>query len=186
MCIGDVKGCGVRPNWEFRDEGKEIWQGLNSRAAVAIGKDRLSAVDFSGTIFVETEADDDFVGFVFSFQDSSNFYVVYSAKHSNVAKQGPWRITRVASTTGPSLELNAALWSPESVEGQTEILWKDPLGHGWKTKMPYRFSLQHRPINGTIRLQIYEGSSELFDTGDLVSPGLAGGRVGVFCYSQEK
>ena len=67
---------------------------------MAIGQDRLSGVDFSGTIFVETDGDDDFVGFVFSFQDSSNFYVVYSAKHSNVEEQGPWRIVRVASVTG--------------------------------------------------------------------------------------
>ena len=105
----------MEPKWEFRDEGKEIWQGLNSRAAVAIGKDRLSGVDFSGTIFVETDGDDDFVGFVFSFQDSSNFYVVYSAKESNVAAQGPWRIVRVASETGPSKALNTALWAPDSV-----------------------------------------------------------------------
>ena len=103
MCFSE--GCGVEPKWEFRDDGKEIWQGLNSRAAVAIGKDRLSAVDFSGTIFVETDSDDDFVGFVFSFQDNSNFYVVYSAKDSNVGNQGPWRIVRVASETGPSTAL---------------------------------------------------------------------------------
>ena len=46
LCVNE--SCGVEPKWEFRDEGKEIWQGLNSRAAIAIGKARLSAVDFSG------------------------------------------------------------------------------------------------------------------------------------------
>lgn len=155
---------------------------------MAIGKDRLSSVDFSGTIFVDTHVDDDFVGFVFSFQDSSNFYVVYSAKHNRPGGQGirPWRITRVSSQTGPSTELNSALWAAESVEGQTEILWQDPNDNGWKPKVPHRFFLQHRPINGTIRVQIYEGSSEVFDTGNLVSHALAGGRVGVFCYSQEQ
>ena len=184
MCFSE--GCGVEPKWEFRDDGKEIWQGLNSRAAVAIGKDRLSAVDFSGTIFVETDSDDDFVGFVFSFQDSSNFYVVYSAKDSNVGNQGPWRLVRVASETGPSTDLNSALWQPDSVEGQTKVLWRDPGNHGWKSKVPYQFFLQHRPINGTISLRIFEGSSELFDTGDIIDQGLAGGRVGIFCYSQEQ
>ena len=88
---------------------------MNSRPAVAIGKDRLSAVDFSGTIFVETDSDDDFVGFVFGFQDNSNFYVVYSAKDGRPNGQGirPWRITRVSSKTG-----------------KTALPWIDRLGSG--------------------------------------------------------
>ena len=155
---------------------------------MALGEPSLSSMDFSGTIFVDTDTDDDFVGFVFSFQDSSNFYVVYSAKHNRPGGQGirPWRITRVSSKTGPSTELRSALWAAESVEGQTDILWQDPENRGWKSKVPYQFFLQHRPINGTIRLKIFEGPTELFDTGNLVSNGLAGGRVGVFCDSQEK
>ena len=87
---------------------------------------------------------------------------------------------------GPSVELNSALWKPDSVEGQTEILWKDPSNQGWRTQVPYRFFLEHRPINGSIRLKIYEGSVELFDTGIITDHGLSGGRVGVFCYSQEQ
>ena len=69
--------------------------------SIGIGEDRLSAVDFSGTMMVEDDYDNDFIGFVFSYQDSSNFYVVYSAKYTN-SYGGPWRIVRVASTTGPS------------------------------------------------------------------------------------
>ena len=125
-------------------------------------------------------------GFVFSFQDTSNFYVVYSSKHDS--KQGPWKIVRVNSTTGPSNQLTGALSSTSSVPGQTEIIWQDPAGRGWKHQTPYRYLLQHRPIEGTIRLQIHEGSTELFDTGKLQAPapGLAGGRVGVFCMSQQE
>ena len=87
--------------------------------------------------------------------------------------------------TGPSQELNTALWKSESVEGQTEVLWKDPGNHGWKSKVPYRFFLEHRPMIGSIRLKVFEGSVELFDT-TITDHGLAGGRVGVFCYSQQE
>ena len=69
---------------------------------MAIGTARLSSVDFNGLIRVVTTSDDDFVGFVFSFQDSSNFYAVYSSKSGS--NQGPWKIVRVKSTNLGGLE----------------------------------------------------------------------------------
>ena len=46
--------------------------------------------------------DNDFIGFVFSFQDTHNFYVVYGSKQGS--GQGPWKIVRVASTDLTKLE----------------------------------------------------------------------------------
>ena len=66
---------------------------MNSATAVAIGTARLSAVDFSGTIRVDGSSDNDWVGAVFSFQDTQNFYVMYASKHQS--GQGPWRIVKV-------------------------------------------------------------------------------------------
>ena len=68
---------------------------------MAIGKDRLSSVDFSGLMLTE-DSDNDFFGFVFSFQDSRNFYVVYSSMDGS--NQGPWKIVRVESTNLGGLE----------------------------------------------------------------------------------
>ena len=69
---------------------------------MAIGTASLSAVDFSGLILVDTHGDNDFVGFVFSFQDTHNFYVVYGSKHGS--NQGPWKIVTVESTDLSLLE----------------------------------------------------------------------------------
>ena len=69
---------------------------------MAIGTASLSAVDFSGLILVDSHVDNDFVGFVFSFQDTHNFYVVYGSKHGS--NQGPWKIVRVQSTNLSLLE----------------------------------------------------------------------------------
>ena len=40
----------------------------------------MSGVNFEGTLFVNYDGDGDWMGAIFSFQDSSNFYLLMSAK----------------------------------------------------------------------------------------------------------
>ena len=70
------------PEWEFQNEGKEISQKVNSAPGIAIGAAKMAGMDFEGTFFVgEHEVpDNDFIGVIFSFQDSSHFYLVMSAR----------------------------------------------------------------------------------------------------------
>ena len=56
------------PVWSFRDEGREIHQYLNSAPGVAIGDKKFSAIDFQGTIFIDTNKDGDWLGLVFAYQ----------------------------------------------------------------------------------------------------------------------
>lgn len=53
------------PNWEIYNNGAEIVQTINSDPGLAIGYDKFAGVDFEGTFFVDTDIDDDYVGFVF-------------------------------------------------------------------------------------------------------------------------
>ena len=50
------------------------------------GYTKFEGVDFDGTFFVHDDKDDDYVGFVFSLQDSSSFYAVVWKKE----KQTYW------------------------------------------------------------------------------------------------
>ena len=65
------------PIWIFSDQGKEIFQQLNSDPTVAVGSIWFSDVDYEGTLIVENEKDDDWVGVVFSFQVKTflHFYI---------------------------------------------------------------------------------------------------------------
>ena len=59
---------------------------------------------------------------------------------------------------------------------------------GWKEGHSYRFNLLHRPKLGLIRLKLWEGEALVADSGNLVDDGadsLRGGRLGVYCDSQE-
>ena len=52
---------------------------MNSDPGLAVGFNRFGGVDFEGTFFVDTEIDDDYVGFIFSYQ-------VYGAVHTITTK----------------------------------------------------------------------------------------------------
>ncbi|XP_076645729.1 thrombospondin isoform X2 [Halictus rubicundus] len=183
------------PVWRINHGGAEIQQLVNSDPGIAIGPDVFSGVDFEGTFFVEDDADDDSVGFVFSYQDNRRFYIVAWKKgHQPYWMPTPFRavgdpgiqLKLVNSDTGPGELLRNSLWHNEDTPNQVKILWRDPKKIGWKEKTPYRWQLLHRPRIGLIRFRLYQGKQLMADSGNVYDSTLKGGRLGVYCFSQEK
>ena len=184
----------IDPHWIIFNQGAEIVQTLNSDPGLAVGFHAFGGVDFEGTFFVDTEIDDDFVGFVFSYQDNAHFYTVMWKKASQTYWQAtPFRavaepgisLKKISSSTGPGQLMRNSLWHTGDTEGQVKLLWKDPRNSGWKERVAYRWLLLHRPKIGLIRLRIFEGENMVADSGNVFDTTLKGGRVGVFCFSQE-
>ena len=70
----------IDPNWVIYNKGAEIVQTMNSDPGLAVGFHRFGGVDFEGTFFVDTEIDDDYVGFIFSYQVisfSKNMHTIF-------------------------------------------------------------------------------------------------------------
>ena len=200
----------IDPHWVIYNKGAEILQTMNSDPGLAVGFHAFGGVDFEGTFFIDTEIDDDYVGFVFSYQDNAHFYTVMWKKHTQTYWQStPFRavaepgiqLKLVTSQTGPGQMLRNSLWQTGHTENQVQLLWKDPRNVGWKERVAYRWLLLHRPRIGLIRylliynkfstfkinfrLRIYEGENMVADSGNLFDSTLKGGRLGVFCFSQE-
>lgn len=184
----------IDPNWVIYNKGAEIVQTMNSDPGLAVGFDSFGGVDFEGTFFVDTEIDDDYVGFIFSYQDNHKFYTVMWKKNTQTYWQAtPFRavaepgiqLKLVQSSTGPGQMLRNSLWHTGDTENQVKLLWKDPRNVGWKEKVAYRWLLLHRPRIGLIRLRIFEGENMVADSGNIYDSTLKGGRLGVFCFSQE-
>jgi len=184
----------IDPNWVIYNQGAEIVQTMNSDPGLAVGFHTFGGVDFEGTFFVDTEIDDDYVGFVFSYQDNKKFYTVMWKKNTQTYWQAtPFRAVAepgiqlkvVNSNTGPGQMMRNALWHTGDTFDQVRLLWKDPRNVGWKEKTAYRWLLMHRPKIGLVRLRIYEGENLVADSGNIYDSTLKGGRIGVFCFSQE-
>ena len=59
---------------------------------------------------------------------------------------------------------------------------------GWNAHTSYRFNIIHLPEQGLIRLRLYEGSALVVDSGNIIDTAadrLRGGKLGVYCDSQE-
>ena len=74
--MGLNPGAGGQPEWIILNDGAEILQTQNSAPGLAAGYDQLGGVDFEGTFFVNTESDDDYIGFVFGYQVYSPRYIL--------------------------------------------------------------------------------------------------------------
>ena len=135
-------------------------------------------LDFNGTLFVNDDKDDDYVGFVFNYQSNKRFMLVAWKKQNETYNEVKpyyramsgiqikvllqlcskyiayllytiWQV--VNSLSGPSAELRNALWKTKDTRNEMKTIWYDPNFVGWEYKKAYRWNLKYSADNGCMR-----------------------------------
>lgn len=194
VALDPIESSQADPNWIVQNQGREVLQTVNIDPGLMVGVRQFGGVDYEGTFYINDDADDDWVGFIFAYQSNRKFYVMawkkgeqdYWEKKPFEAKAIPGiELKMVNSKSGPGPKLRNSLWHSGSTPDEVTLLWKDPRNVGWKQRVAYRWKLIHRPQLGLIRFYLYEGAALLADSGNIFNGELKGGRLGVYCFSQE-
>ncbi|KAK7072801.1 hypothetical protein SK128_028189 [Halocaridina rubra] len=154
---------------------------------------RFSDVKYEGSLMFFGKGDDDFAGVVFSYVDRGHFYLVTWKK---LKQRDYWHPERVTANAGIQMklvntsssfgqEMRDALWSSQSTL-QASVLWTDSKNTGWDYGRLYEWEITHLASTGLINLKISTEGGILAQTGDIYDSTLRGGRLGVFCFSQQE
>lgn len=171
--------------YTFEQDGLAATQTRNAMASAFVYEPMLEGVEISGRLRVESTADDDFVGWVFGWQDSSNFYLVDWKQAGQVkepcgeAKVGV-SLKRVRAS-GP-VDRCEDLWNSDGSQKVTPLSDVTRHATGWKDETTYEFLIVFRP--GDLRVRIKEGDATVVDLSS-TDASFTSGRFGFYSYSQE-
>ncbi|XP_033752148.1 cartilage oligomeric matrix protein-like [Pecten maximus] len=90
----------------------------------------------------------------------------------------------VDSGIAPSTSYAYALYHGCNTAGITTLLWQDPDLTGWELGQGYRWTIEHSPSVGILRVCVDQGDRILVDSGYVLDVSIHGGRLGVFSYNQ--
>ena len=77
-------------------------------------------VEYDGTFYINDKKDNDWIGYIFSYQDKSNFYLFSASRWNSTENQGSWTVKRIDDSS--QADTRQALKPHTEVGGK--ILWQ--------------------------------------------------------------
>jgi hypothetical protein len=175
--------------WVLSEDKLSVTQTVNADPSVFVSDLDLGKTSIQGTWYVNSSDDDDFIGFVFAYQDPGHFYLFdWKGAEQESARQGMAIKIVDASFKGPdsgNLDANLPftntdLWTTDGSEGKITLLHFEPTV-GWQYQKPYKFQLDFQP--GVFSIIVKDGEQILFDK-TLEDNTYKSGKFGFYNYSQ--
>jgi hypothetical protein len=169
-------------SWVVSGDNLSVVQTQNSDPSVFLNGINETNYTLDGTWEVETTSDDDMVGFVFGYQDTSHFYVMdwkeLDQFSGSFAEEG-FSVKKIAANSFADLE-GDDFWNSAGTANST-ILDSFYSDNGWVPDVEYEFTLDFAP--GQFEITVKEGATVLWNT-QIFDNTYTSGQFGFYNYSQ--
>lgn len=187
----DYPGGQPAGNWVLGAGNTSVTQVTNADPSFYLNNKNQTSYSIDGSWEVTTSSDDDFMGFVFGYQNSSNFYL-FDWKQANqnyaggTATEG-MTIKKMTGATGDGLvDLSLGeFWENNNDLGDMDVLAKNHGStKGWADGTLYDFHLDFNTTAGEFSILVTEGLTTLWDV-TVSDSTFTGGQFGFYNYSQQ-
>jgi len=188
----DFPGGQPAGSWVLEPGNTAVKQVVNADPSFYLNNLNQTSYSIDGSWQVqETGGDDDYMGFVFGYQNSSNFYL-FDWKQGTQSYVGTtaaegMTIKRLQGATGDGLvDLSLdELWENQVNRGEMTVLATNHSSTaGWADNTLYDFHLDFNLTPGDIHIIVKEGATVLWDV-SLNDTTFTSGQFGFYNYSQQ-
>ena len=171
-------GAGSQPNasWQRDATNSVVTQTINADASILLSDFNLSNAQMEGTWRVNTSSDDDFIGFVFGYQNPEHFYLF---DWKQASQDGADRGMSLKVVNADSPLTGDDVWPTAGSGSRVRTLFHNNIG--WAEFTDYQFTLQFHP--GEIRITVKRGATVLADF-TVNDATYTNGRFGFYNHSQ--
>ncbi|RYD35116.1 MAG: hypothetical protein EOP87_07915, partial [Verrucomicrobiaceae bacterium] len=172
-------------NWVIAPDGLSVEQRVNSAPSALISDQSFLNLRITGSFRVDTTGDDDFMGFIFGYQNNKQFYV-FDWKQGAQASLGGnalrgMCIKRFDAGAGDFTE--ADFWWSNANRPNMTVL-SPPNDIPWVDFQEYRITLDFTPGRIVVEVRLDDGT--LLDRMEVNDTTFTGGRFGFYNYSQDR
>ena len=189
----DFPGGQAAGNWVLEAGNEAVVQTVNADPSFYLNNLNQTdySIDGSWEVLRDSSGDDDYMGFAFGYQNSSNFYL-FDWKQGTQSYQGVtanegMSIKKFTGATGDGLtDLSLAeFWINTGDFGDVDILATNHGGtKGWVDETLYNFHLDFNVVTDELTIIVKEGLTELWNV-TVVDTTFASGQFGFYNYSQQ-
>ena len=188
--ILDYLGGQPAASWQIQPGNTVVQQVVNADPSMFMNNLNQTAFTMDGTWKAGNDGDDDYMGFVFGYQNSANFYLFDWKQSSQVyvgrSSTEGMTVKSFTGATGNGLtDLSLAeLWENNVDFGDMDVLAKNHgTTKGWEDNKLYNFHLDFNTTPGQFTIEVKDGATVLWNT-TISDSTFTGGQFGFYNYSQ--